>query len=191
MEGFEHLVKVAMESEGLVCDGPMKFPVQRPTRRKSRAEKQTHGYEVDVVGARRNLLVLASVKSWFGSKGVSVQGFCGLADDQKRINYKAYALFNFDDIRDGVIAEASKRFGYSPEQVELRFVGKFKSEAAQAAITAHLGSMVVGRGPVRVFGLREIVEAVEQVAASKTYINDPVVITVKSLTAYRKLRRDT
>lgn len=186
MEGFEHLVKVAMESEDdLICDGPMKFAVQRPTRKKSHAEKQTHGYEVDVVGARKDLLVLSSVKSFFGSQGVGVQGFVGLANEERKTNYKAYGLFNYEDIRSGVIAQACQRFGYRPEDVELRlYVGKFKSRSAQSAITEHLAKMVVGRGPVKVFGLSEIVEAVVKVAGSKTYINDPVIVTVKSIMAH-------
>ncbi|MFL5826734.1 MAG: hypothetical protein ACJ76V_09445, partial [Thermoleophilaceae bacterium] len=33
-------------------------------------EMQTHGYEVDLVAARADRLVLATVKSFFGSRGV-------------------------------------------------------------------------------------------------------------------------
>ncbi len=67
MEGFEHLVKVALEAEQFIVSANLKFPVTMRTRKKDWEEEQTHGYEVDLVGARRNLLVLASVKSYFGS----------------------------------------------------------------------------------------------------------------------------
>ena len=66
MEGFEHLVKIAMEADGLIVSGNLKFRVSRKTRRKDKVETQAHGYEVDLVGAKKNQLVLASVKSYFG-----------------------------------------------------------------------------------------------------------------------------
>lgn len=51
------------EAEGLVVSEAIKFPVRLQTRRKDHVEIQTHGYEVDLVGARAAELVLASVKS--------------------------------------------------------------------------------------------------------------------------------
>ena len=67
---FEQFVAVAMESEGLIVSEAIKFPVKRLTARRDDDEWQTHGYEVDLVGARSDLLVLATVKSFFGSRGV-------------------------------------------------------------------------------------------------------------------------
>ena len=66
MESFEQFVAVAMEAEGFVVSKAVKFPVQRKTRKASHPEVQTHGYEVDLIGARSNRLVLATVKSFFG-----------------------------------------------------------------------------------------------------------------------------
>jgi hypothetical protein len=99
MEGYEHLVKVAMETEDLIVASNLKFPVKIRTNKKGRNEFQTHGYEVDLVGVRRDLLVLASVKSFFGSKGVRQEGFKGLVNTaqptpRQRKNFKRYILFN-------------------------------------------------------------------------------------------------
>jgi hypothetical protein len=83
VESFEHLCKVALEAEGFVVTSNVKFFVRRLTSKKSREEYQTHGYEVDLVGARSDQLVLAEVKSFFGSRGVNRQSFRGLADESK------------------------------------------------------------------------------------------------------------
>jgi hypothetical protein len=184
VEAFEHLVKVAMEAEGLIVCGNLKFPVQRQTRKRTK-ELQTHGYEIDLVGARSELLVLSSVKSFFGSRGVSRQGFKGLADESKPHKYGGYKLFNYEDIREGVIEQASKRFGYPKRSIELRlYVGRFQNAEAKRAITEHLGKIVAGRGPIKVYDLNQILELVSRAANSKTYFNDPVIITVKAMTQY-------
>jgi hypothetical protein len=41
MEGFEHVVKVALETEDLIVASNLKFPVARKT--KKHGEVQTHG----------------------------------------------------------------------------------------------------------------------------------------------------
>ncbi|CAN5809822.1 hypothetical protein BH24ACT5_BH24ACT5_01470 [soil metagenome] len=49
MEGFEHVVAIAMEADDLVVTGPVKFAVKLKTKKQSYEEHQTHGYEVDLV----------------------------------------------------------------------------------------------------------------------------------------------
>lgn len=189
MEGFEHLVKVALESENLIVTSNLKFFVRRKTRRQDRDEFQTHGYEVDLVGARQDRLVLASVKSYFGSKGVNRNGFVGIAVQTRNNRASDYKLFNYPDIRHGVIRQAAKQFGYSIRQVELRlYVGRFQSMREEEVVTAHLQRIRAGAGRVRVVGLAEIVEAVLRVADSGTYVNDPVVMTLKALKAANRLQ---
>jgi hypothetical protein len=188
VEGFEHLVKVALETENLIVAGNLKFYVERRTRKKHKEEKQKHGYEVDLVGARHDLLVLASVKSFFGSKGVNCQGFIGLADETKKSHYDLYKLFNYPDIRCGVVAEAARQFGYSEEEVELRlYVGKFQNDTAKDRIKSHLGNICCGLGPIKVFCLDEILDRLLRVLDSKTYFNDPVVMTLKALQHAKRL----
>lgn len=70
VESFEQFVAVALEYEGLVVSEAVKFPVQRITEKRGYEERQTHGYEVDLIGARADRLVLATVKSFLGSRGV-------------------------------------------------------------------------------------------------------------------------
>lgn len=182
MEGFEHVVKVALEAEQFIVAGNLKFPVKRQTRKAAYEEMQEHGYEIDLVGARADKLVLASVKSFFGSQGVSEAGFRGLSKTSKPKLEKRYILFNEHDVQAGVIRAACERFGYAPEQVELRlYVGKFRSEAARTAITEYLAVPVPGLRPVRVIGLQEILDGVLAVVESKTYFNDPVIMTLKAL----------
>jgi hypothetical protein len=182
VEAFEHLVKVALESDGLIVAGNLKFYVTMRTRRSDRKESQRHGYEVDLAGAKRDQLILASVKSHFGSHGVNRQGFVGVADESKRTHFDRYKLFNVPGIREGVINAAAKQFGYSKRQVELRlYVGRFQNDAERELITRHLGRIRAGSGKVKVFGLKEILESLLRVAESRTYVNDPVVMTLKAL----------
>jgi hypothetical protein len=188
MEGFEHLVKVALEAEHLIVSSNLKFPVKMLTRKRGGEEEQTHGYEVDLVGARSDLLVLASVKSYFGSAGVKRQGFRELANCDKPTprqlrHFDRYKLFNFKEIREGVIAKAAKQFGYSRRQVELRlYAGKFQNEATKNDIKAYLGKVRAGKGGIRTFDLSEILATLLTVLESKTYFNDPVIMTLKALT---------
>lgn len=123
MEAFESFVALAMEEEGLVVSSAVKFPVTRRTAKSMHTETQTHGFEVDLVGASAKRLVLASVKSFFGSRGVvarHVDGTTGGAPS------RLYAMLNDSDVRDQVIAGARERYGYSLKQIELRlYVGRF------------------------------------------------------------------
>jgi hypothetical protein len=186
MEGFEHVVKVALEAEGLIVAGNLKFPVKRKTRKAASEEHQTHGYEVDLVGARRNKLVLASVKSFFGSQGVSISGFRIAGSRSFPKLERLYAFFNEPEIQQGVIQSACDRFGYTPRQIELRlYVGKFKGKNQGAdtrhAIAEHLLRPGPGLRPVKLIGLDEIVPRLFQLLKSKTYTNDPVVMTLRAL----------
>ena len=190
MEAFEHLVKVALEHERYVVSSNMKFPVRKRTKKRQREEYQEHGYEVDLVGARRDSLILASVKSFFGSSGVSRQGFEGVADSNKKTHFKLYALFNDETVRQGVVKAASERFGYSPSLISLWLcVGKFRS-GHQEAITKHLEH---GIRPfcneVIVMGLHDIMRGITERSRSRTYLNDPVVMTIKALEEMKLIKQ--
>jgi hypothetical protein len=52
VEAFESFVALALEAEQLVVSEAIKFPVARQVAKAARREIQTHGYEVDLVGAR-------------------------------------------------------------------------------------------------------------------------------------------
>ena len=75
-----------MQEERLVVSSGVKFPVKLRTR-KEREEHQTHGYEVDLIGASANRLVLATVNR------TSVQGAYKLAKSPGKVailDYTAY-----------------------------------------------------------------------------------------------------
>jgi hypothetical protein len=108
MEAFEHVAKVWLETaENCVVSSGVKFPVRLKTKKSSRDEFQEHGYEIDLVAARRDRLLLVSVKSFFGSKGLSLEGL------------KKESLFGRQDVMEGVLSGAEERYGYSRAHIEI------------------------------------------------------------------------
>ncbi len=96
--------------------------MRRPTRKVLHDEVQPHGYEVDLVGARADGLVLATVKSFLGSRGVVAEHVMGTGGDRRFRNL--YLLLNDPVIRSGVVSFAAERYGYSEHQVRVRpYVG--------------------------------------------------------------------
>jgi hypothetical protein len=185
MEAFEQFVALAMESEGLVVSSALKFNVRRKTRKQAYDEYQTHGFEVDLVGARRDKLVLATVKSFFGSRGVVADHVVGNDSTYS----KWYALLNQADVRDGVVSGAAQKFGYGVDQIEMRlYAGRFSTAASETAIRAWAADQVVGGGPVRVYDAASVVSTVRRAAASKQYRDSAVLATLKVLDATGSLR---
>ncbi|WP_243226101.1 hypothetical protein [Microbacterium sp. CIAB417] len=182
MEAFEQFVALALEAEGLVVSSALKFPVKRRTRKVAYEEWQTHGFEVDLVAARADKLVLATVKSFFGSRGVVAAHVSG--ESENRTWNAAYALLNDEQIRSTVVTAAAERFGFEIEQVELRlYVGKFAGGGSEAAVREWCARQVVGVGPIAVIGAAEVVKTVREVAGSKQYRDNAVLATMKVLDA--------
>lgn len=180
MEAFEQFVALALESEGLAVNGAVKFPVVVHVKKKSRTENQVHGFEVDLIGARNDRLVLATVKSYFGSRGVVASDVNGLVPSRTS---KRYAVLNNATVRKTVTEAAAKRFGYSMEQLELRlYVGRF-ALGNEAAVREWCAGQIVGGGPIRVVDAHEVVAAVRQLAISKQYRDSAVLATMKVLAA--------
>jgi hypothetical protein len=96
VEAFESFVALAMEDEGPVVTSSVKFPVTRRTAKAKYIETQTHGFEVDLVGANATKLVLASVKSFFGSRGVVARHVDATAGGKEA---GLYAMLNDSDPR--------------------------------------------------------------------------------------------
>ncbi|MFC1994342.1 hypothetical protein ACFLVI_03660 [Chloroflexota bacterium] len=183
MEAFEHIVKVFLEYQGYAVATNVKFPVRRKTKKAAYDEYQTHGYEVDVVGAKSSSLLLGSVKSFLGSKGVSRQGFIEVADASRKTHFGQYNIFNEADIQNGIVKEAAKKYGYPLDQIELcLFVGRFNFEDREI-----ITNCLKGKG-VRVYDLDTIMEGLLKAAEPNTYMDDPVVVTVKALQLAGRLR---
>jgi hypothetical protein len=173
MEAFEHVTKVWLEGQGYVVSGGVKFPVKILTKKASRIEHQTHGYEMDLVAAKKKELVLVSVKSFFGSKGFS-------------LNFLLQERFlNNPDILKGILQEAQKRYGY--KRSEIRFllcVGRLHKHDREA-ILEHLQKITAIK--IDLVDAETIGDGILRAAKSKTYINDPVIVTIKCLMEAGKL----
>lgn len=181
MEAFESMVALALESEDFVVSEAVKFPVVRETT----SGVQTHGFEVDLVGARRDKLILASVKSAFGSRGIVADHVTG--DTANVRARKLYALLNDKDVRSCVLAGAASRYGYDLSQVHLRFyVGRFAGPTIgrdEKRIREWCAGQMLDSGPIEVYGVREVLERVLKAAASKQYRNNAVLATLKAIAA--------
>jgi hypothetical protein len=183
VEAFESFVALAMEQEGLVVSEAVKFPVPRRTKKAAYEEIQVHGYEVDLIGARADLLVLATVKSFLGSRGVAAEhvttGPGALA------HHRGYALLNDVELRDAILDGACKRYGYKAEQVEFRlYAGRFagsRSGLHEQRIREWCESQHAGAGPIRVFNLAEVAKVARRVAESKTYRDNAALTAIKVL----------
>ncbi len=174
MEAFESVVALALEAEGFVVSGAVKFPVTRRVAKAVREEVQTHGYEIDLVAARADLLVLVTVKSFFGSRGVAAEDVAG--DGRHSTHYK---LLNDGVIREGVITAAADRYGYAEDRVRLRlYAGRFAGPA-KGTHEARIRDMP----GFEVFGPEEIASKLLAVAASKQYRDSPALAAVKLLEA--------
>lgn len=185
MEAFESFVALALEDEGFVVSEAVKFPVKLQTKKAAYAEFQTHGFEVDLVAARSDRLVLATVKSFFGSGGVRADEVAGTSSRARQ--NKLYAVLNNKTVRDGVMREAAKRFGYKRGQIELRlYVGRFAAPAGghhRAAINEWARKQRVGAGSIKVFGVDQVVDRVRAMSEKKQYRDNPVLVTMKVLAA--------
>lgn len=191
MEAFESFVAVALEAEGLVVSSAVKFPVRLQTRRVDRVEIQTHGYEVDLVGARADRLVLATVKSYLGSHGVMAEHVTGETTNEQAS--RRYSLLNRREVRGKVLKEAAKLYGYRTGQVEVRlYVGKFYGSGAhEEKIRAWAKRQRIGIGPIGVFGLNDVVGQVRAAASHTEYRDNPVLVTMKVLEAAGMLTQAT
>jgi hypothetical protein len=185
MEAFESFVAIALEAEGLVVSPSVKFPVTQKTRRADYDEWQTHGYEVDLVGARADRLVLATVKSFLGSRGVVAEHVMGTSSDVAA--RKRYAILNNPVVRRTVVKEAAKLYGYSMRQIDLRlYVGRFAGPAHgthESQIRLWARGQRVGAGSIRVFALQDVVGRVRDAASHKQYRDNSVLVTMKVLEA--------
>jgi hypothetical protein len=183
VEAFESFVALALESEGFVVSSSVKFSVRRRVRKKSRPEFQEHGYEVDLVAARADRLVLATVKSFFGSRGVAAEAVTGETADKRKAGM--YRLLNDPVIRNGVVKAAAKRYGYKTGQIELRlYAGRFAGRRAgehERRIKEWAAEQRVGAGQIGVVGLSEVVCKVRLAAERKQYRDNAALVAVKVL----------
>jgi hypothetical protein len=184
MESYESLVALAMQAENLLVSGPVKFKIKMKTSKKEYDEYQEHGYEVDLIGMRQDKLVLATVKSFLGSGGVKLKEVI----NAEGANGKGYKMLNNVDLRTKMIKSACEIYGYKPSQVEVRFyAGQFMSGKEQE-VRDWCATQIAGGGPIEVFNLIEVIDRVTALAKSKTYIDDPALVAIKSMLMAEEFR---
>lgn len=109
----------------------------------------------------------------------------GTSSDRK--SNDLYLLLNDPLIRLGVVAAAAERYGYTESQVSVRlYVGRFAApvqKTHEPVIREWASSQLVGGGPIEVYGLGDVIDVVRAVSASKTYRDNPVLVTMKVLDA--------
>jgi hypothetical protein len=186
VEAFEQFVAVYLEQQGYVVSSAVKFPFTRQTRRRGYPEFQTHGYEVDLIAARADHLILASVKSFLGSRGVVADHVIGLSGNT-RAN-KLYVILNDREIRRSIVRQAAKRYGYKYSQVQLGlFVGRFSGPTVgehERRVRVWCNRQRVGTSPIMVLSLADMVDTVIHAATdAKQYRDNPVLMTMRLLNA--------
>lgn len=177
MESFESLVALAMRAENLHVSGPIKFMIKRKTKKKTYDEFQEHGYEVDLVGMRKDKLVLTTVKSFLGSQGVKFKDVSATSGS----GGEGYRMLNDRELRKLMIEAACKQFGFEPKDVEVRIYGGRFHSTDEAKIREWCQNEKAGSGPIQVYNLIEILDSVKELAGRKTYIDDPALVAVKSM----------
>lgn len=178
MEAFESFVALALEAEDFVIAGPIKFKIKKLTKNTKAEVHQTHGYEVDLVAARADKLLLVSVKGFFGSDGVRPKEVMGTTANQS-----GYKMLNDVHLRNQLVKLAAEKYGYRESQVEMRlYGGKFKGgEKGVAEVRTWAAKQKVGAGPITVISGNEIASVVVELAKSKTYRDHETLMAVKVL----------
>ena len=176
MESYEHVAKVWLESKGYAVSSGVKFMLKLPTKKKVWDEEQEHGYEVDLVAARGDKLVLVNVKSYFGSKGLSLVGL-------KREN-----MFSRDEVWKGILKGACDLYGYSKDQVELWVIAGRVRRVEQTRVRDFLKEFSERWGlRTEFFSAVDVAKGLIAATDSKTYVNDPVIATVRTFRETRHL----
>ncbi|MGA2877190.1 MAG: hypothetical protein ABSE82_16865 [Nitrososphaerales archaeon] len=186
MEAFEQFVAIYLEEQGYVVSSSIKFPIKRQINRQDHVEFQTHGYEVDLIAARADRLILATVKSFLGSRGVVAEHVMGISDNA-RAN-KLYVMLHDKSIRKSMILQAAKRFGYRQDQVQLGlYVGRFSGPSKgdhEDRVRRWCRTQRAGAGEIEVCSLSDMVEIVVKAATdAKQYRDNPVLVTMRLLNA--------
>jgi hypothetical protein len=173
MEAYESFVALALESENYVVGGPYYFRPSAEIRKQYGL--QNSSFEVDIVAARKDRLVLVTVKSFFGSDGVKAHEVWG-----EGRGASGYKMLNRPEVTETIIGEACTRFGYAREQVEFRlYVGKFQNPNQEVKTREWAVSQVYGGGPLLVFKAEEVLDQVQVLAQHTSYIDNPTLVAVK------------
>jgi hypothetical protein len=176
MESFEAVVAAALEAESYVVSGPITI------KWFSKGEPQVKGQqpnrlEIDLVAARGDRLVLATVKSFFGSGGVYPQDVIG-----KGRGATGYTMINDVKKRSELIELAAEKFGYKVRDVEVRlYAGKYSGLTGEQEIRDWAAKQILGGGPLQVVNALQLTKVINALAQESHYQNDVAIAFAKTL----------
>jgi hypothetical protein len=182
MEAFESVVAVALEAEGYVVSGPFRFKLKGANEPKAKGE-QNSPLEIDLVAARGDSIIFATVKSFFGSGGVWAREVTGVGG-----KVKGYTMLNDVEKRTKLFQVAAEKFGYDISQVEVRlYAGNFTG-TNEAQVRAWAETQILGGKPLQVWNSADLIQVVEAIAVDSAYQNNAVVALIKAQAVAKALQ---
>jgi hypothetical protein len=179
MEAFESFVALAMQTEGLVVAGPFKFKIGYLQKGPKPSGWQDTPYEIDLIGASRDRLVLATVKSFFGSGGVFPNEVMGVKG-----KIGGYRMINDPVVSTGLVTAAAEFFGYDESKVEVRlYAGKYAGNDGEEIVREWASKQILGGGPLKVYNIAQVVGSVRAQAQLSTYSDNPALVAMKAIMA--------
>lgn len=190
MEAYENMVARAMETEGLLVAGPKKFAFMLPYMKQGKERIATTWIEVDLIGMSADRLILASVKSYFGSGGTDASHFLGEKGVKKA---KGYRMIQDPEIRELLGEDASKLFGFDKKQIEFRFYsGLYKGDGEQRIRDwADKKENHAFGNKIQIFNVNQVVDKIVLLAEGKGYVDDASIVAIKAFKAAEKIAAKT
>lgn len=175
MESFEAVVATALEAENYVVSGPVTIKWFSPGHPKEKGE-QPNRLEIDLVAARGDRLVLATVKSFFGSRGVIPQEVMG-----KGRGASGYTMINDKKKRTELIALAAEKYGYAVKDIEVRlYAGKFAGKDGEQTVRDWASKQILGGGVLQVINALQLSQVIQALAKESHYQNNVAVAFAKT-----------
>jgi hypothetical protein len=175
MESFEEVVATALEYEKYVVNGPITIKWFSPGHPKEKGE-QPNRLEIDLVAARGDRLVLATVKSFFGSGGVAAKDVIGTGRDAS-----GYTMINDKKKRAELIELVAEKYGYEVKDVEVRlYAGKFAGVKGEQNIRDWASKQEMGGGVLQVVNALQLSKVIFALAKESHYQNKVAIAFAKT-----------
>ena len=175
MESFEAVVAAALEAENYVVSGPITIKWFSEGEPKVKGQ-QPNRLEIDLVAARGDRLVLATVKSFFGSGGVYPKDVIG-----KGRGASGYTMINDVKKRTELIELAAEKFGYKVKDVEVRlYAGKYAGLQGEQIIREWASKQILGGGPLQVVNALQLSQVLNALAQESHYQNNVAIAFAKT-----------
>jgi hypothetical protein len=175
MESFEAVVATALEAENYVVAGPITIKWFSEGHPKKKGE-QPNRLEIDLVAARGDRLVLATVKSFFGSGGVFPKDVMGTGRGAS-----GYTMINDKKKRAELIELVAAKYGYDVKDIEVRlYAGKFAGAQGEQAIRDWAAEQQLGGGVLQVVNALQLSKVIFALAKESHYQNNVAIAFAKT-----------